>query len=74
MAAKNALPKRSKKVDSVALYELVLQGQASTDQVVRGAADSLRSVLVLQLKQPKVQIPPEAIVYYKTLITFNQTL
>ena len=52
MAAKKPLPKRSKKVDSIDLYELVLQGMQSIDPVDRDAADSLRSLLVLQLKSP----------------------
>jgi hypothetical protein len=74
MAAKKPLPKRSKKVDSIDLYELVLQGMQSIDPVDRDAADSLRSLLVLQLKSPKVVIPPEAIKYYKLLLKLNASL
>lgn len=74
MPAKSAVPKRSKKVDSVILYELVLQGTQSMDVEVRAAADSVRSVLVLQLKSPKVVLPPPMIPFYKTLLKYNTTL
>lgn len=74
MAVKNRLPKRSKNVDSLELYQLVLQATGSTNVEYRNAADSIRSILVHQMKSKKVLLPPEMIQYYKKLLKLDKEL
>ena len=74
MAAKQKLPKRRKNVDSLELYQLVLQATESKSEAHRNAADSIRSILVHQMKSKKVLLPPEMIPYYKKLLKLDKEL